>query len=178
MDYSRKKQCDDSQGGISKVYIMPFIDYLDSEITIVNNVLTVFPYNIIYDMNAVNISSNIDANDDLYDEKASFQLKKLLENDNFKPFISQDYRLIIKTNNGKIRLLGLRNGMVGSYKEEIGANRTDFNGYSFNFQNKEEQTAPYLKDLSFFAIMPIDGLLLQDGNNNTIQDSNNNIITN
>jgi len=178
MDYSRKIQCDNSQGGASKIYVMPFINYLDSQITVVNNILTVFPYNIIYDMNAANINYTVDANDDLYDEKISFQIKKLLENDNFNDFIKQDYRVIIKDNNNKIRLFGLKNGMIGSYKEEIGTNRNEFNGYSFNFQNKEEQSAPYLSDLSLFNIMPIEGLLLQDGNNNILEDGNNNEITN
>lgn len=178
MDYSRKIQCDNSQGGANKVYVMPFVNYLDSQITIVNNVLTVFPYNIIYDMNANNINYSIDAGSDLFDEKVSFQVKKLLENDKFNNFIKQDYRVIVKDNNSKIRLFGLTNGMIGSYKEDIGTNRTDFNGYSFNFQNKEEISAPYLNDLSFFNIMPIDGLLLQDGNDNILQDGNNNEITN
>lgn len=178
MDYSRKIQCNNSNGGASKIYVMPYVDYLNNQITVINNILTVFPYNIIYDLNAVNINYNIDSNDDIYNEKVSFQLKKLKETDNFESFLKRDYRIIIKDNNGKIRLLGLRTGMAGGFKQEIGTNRTDFNGYSFNFETKEEYSAPFLNDLNLFNIMPVDGLILQDGNNNNIQDGNNNNIVN
>lgn len=181
MDYSRKKQCSNSQGGNSKVYIFPFIEYLDSQIIVTNNVLTSFPYNIIYDLNANNINFESEGNDNEdinYNEKVSFSLNKLSENDNFKQFLKQDYRIIIKDNNNKIRLFGLKNGLKGGYKEESGTNRTDFNGYSFSFETKEENSAPYLTDLSLFNIMPIEGLLIQDGNDNIIQDGNDNEITN
>jgi hypothetical protein len=181
MDYSREIKCSNSQGGNVKIYLFPYVEYLDSEITVVNNVLTAFPYNIIYDMNANNINFNIDAKSDVdieYSENISFQLRKLSEKDKFKEYLQQDYRIIIKDNNGKIRLFGLQNGLFGSYKEDSGTNRNEFSGYSFSFEGKEENTAPYLTDLSLFRVMNLEGLLLQDGNNNLIQDGNNNIITN
>lgn len=178
MDYSRKIQDDNSQGGASKVYLMSFKSYLQSEITVSNNILTVFPYNIIYDMNAVNITYDIEAKEDVYNEKVSFQVKKLSKNDNFDNFIKQDYRIIVKDNLGKIRLFGLQNGMIGGFKEEIGTSKSDFYGYSFSFENKEERSAPYLNNLELFNVMPIEGLLMQDGNDNLLQDGNNNILTN
>ena len=181
MDYSRSRQCSNSQGGVSKLYIMPFVDYLESEITVVNNMLVSFPFSTIYDLNAININYNLDGKEDkdiYYDEKVSFQIKKLLETDNFREFIQQDYRIIIKDNNGKFRLLGLRNGLKGEYKEDVGTNRNEFNGDALNSRGKEKFSAPYLNDLSFFNIMPIEGLLLQDGNDNIIQDGNSNEITN
>lgn len=181
MDYSRDLKCSDSQGGASKIYLFPYVGYLDSQITVINNILTSFPYSVIYDMNAFNINYTDDASHDkdvLYNEKISFQIKKLLETDFFKEYVSQDYRLIIKDNNGKIRLFGLKNGLTGSYKEEIGTNRNEFNGYSFSFDGKEQNIAPYLNNLDLFGVMNIEGLLLQDGNDNLIQDGNNNIITN
>ena len=159
MDYSRNIQCDNSQGGVSRLYVMPWVQLLESQIVVSNNVLTSFPNTTVYKIDAENVNFNIDANDDFYDEKLSFQLKKLLETDNFKPFISQDFRVIVKTNNKKYRLLGLKNGMIGRYKEESGTNRNDFNGYSFDFQNKEEESAPYLTDLSFFNI--VDTIILR-----------------
>ena len=181
MDYSRKIQCNNSQGGASKVYIFPYISYLSSQITIENNILTDYPYNIIYDMNAVNINYTVDATENIdseYTEKISFQVKKLKETDYFDKFIQQDYRCIIKDNNNKIRIFGLTNGLKLSYKEDIGTNRTDFNGYSFSLDGKEEIKAPYLSNLDLFNVMPIEGLLIQDGNDNLIQDGNDNIITN
>lgn len=181
MDYSRNIQCDNSQGGNSKIYLFPFIDYLDSQIIVENNILVEFPYAIIYDLNAVNINFNIDVKQDKdieYSEKISFQLKKLSEVDKFKEYVSRDYRAIIHTNNNQFRLLGLKTGLIGSYKEEQGTNRSEFSGYSFSFETKEENTAPYLNDLSLFNVMPIEGLLFNDGNGNIIQDGNNNDIIN
>jgi hypothetical protein len=181
MDYSREIKCNNSQGGVKEVYVMPYVDYLDSQISVINNVLTRFPYNIIYRLNAFNINFNTDAKQDKdveYSEKISFQLKKLLESDNFKQFVSRDWRVIVKDNNSKIRMFGLRNGLIGSYKEDSGTGRADFNGYSFNFEGKEEDTAPYIYDLSIFNIMPIEGLLLENGLGVVIEDGNTNYLTN
>lgn len=155
MDYSRKKQCNNSQGGANELYVMPYLDYLDSQISVINNVLTLFPFSVIYKIDAFNINFNIDAKHDKdveYSEKISFQLKKLVESDNFKQFVSRDWRVIVKDNNSKIRIFGLRNGLIGSYKEDSGTGRADFNGYSFNFEGKEEFSAPYLADLSNYDI--------------------------
>jgi hypothetical protein len=181
MDYSRQIKCNNSQGGNSKVYLFPFVEYLDSEITVSNNILTDFPYNVIYDMNAVNINFSLDAkqdNDIEYSEKISFQLKKLSEKDKFKEYLQQDYRIIIKDNNGNIRLFGLQNGLLGSYKEESGTNRNEFSGYSFNFEGKEENSAPYLNNLDLFGVMNLDDLLITDGQGNLLTDGQDNIITN
>ena len=155
MDYSRANKCNNNQGGVNKIYLFPFVEYLDSQITVTNNILTSFPYSIIYDLNANNINFSLDGKDDkdiYYDEKISFQLKKLLETDKFKQFISKDWRVIIKDNNGKIRMFGLNNGLKGNYKEDSGTNRGEFSGYSFNFEGKEEDSAPYLNNLSGFDV--------------------------
>jgi hypothetical protein len=155
MDYSRDRRNSVLQGGAKDLYIMPYVDYLDSEITVENNILTVFPKSTIYRVVAENINISIDAKQDKdieYSEKISFQLKKLSEKDKFKEYLKQDYRIIIKDNNGKIRLFGLQNGLICSYKEESGTNRNEFSGYSFNFEGKEENSAPYLNDLSLFVV--------------------------
>ena len=130
-------------------------------------------------MNADNINFNISVKEDrdiVFEEKVSFQLKKLNEIDKFKEIVGRDWRVIVKANNGKIRMFGLRNGMIGSYNEDSGRNRTDFNGYAFNFDNKESESAPYLNDLSGFLIRPISGLFISDGQGNIIKDFNDNLI--
>ena len=155
MDYSRANKCDNSQGGNYKIYLFPYVDYLDSEIVVENNILTRFPFSVIYEVEANNINFNSDAKEDkdiLYNENISFQLKKLEETDLFKDFVAQDWRIIIKDNNNKLRLFGLKNGLKGSYKEDSGTNRTDFNGYSFSFEGKEDIAAPYLADFKYFFV--------------------------
>ena len=162
------------------MYILPYVKYLHSEIVVTNNILTTFPSSTIFDMNANNINFNIGVKEDrdiLFDEKISFQLKKLSEIDKFKEIVGRDWRVIVKGNNGKIRMFGLRNGMLGSYNEDSGTNRTDFNGYQFNFENKESESAPYLTDLTGFIVRPIEGLFLSDGQGNILQDGNDNLIT-
>ena len=113
-----------------------------------------------------------------YSQKTTFKINKITIKDNYKKFAQQDYRIIIRDNNSNYRMLGLYTGMIGKYTKETGTNRSDFNGFDFSFETKEENSAPFLKDLSFFNVMPIEGLFIQDGSNNLLQDGNNKIITN
>ena len=75
-------------------------------------------------------------------------------------------------------MLGLNTGVQGKFTKSTGGNLADFNGYNFTYDTKEEDTAPFLTDLSLFGLMPISGLRLQDGNNNNLQDGSNNLIIN
>jgi len=153
MDYTRSKKCDNNQGGSSELYIFPFQKYSRSQITVVDNMLIKFPYNEIFNLNANNISFDEECKEDgdvYYEQKVSFQLKKILKEDNFKGLSSKDFRIVTKDNNGNYRLLGLYTGLSGSFTKSTGTNRVDFNGYSFNFETKEENTAPFLNGLSLF----------------------------
>lgn len=181
MDYSRQRQCDNSQGGNNKIYLFPFVEYSRSQITVSDNILTAFPYNVIYDLGGFNITFEEDCKEDkdvYYEQKTSFQLKKILSADNFKEYASRDYRVIAKDNNGNYRMLGLFTGVSGSFTKSTGGNRSDFNGYNFSFETKEENTAPFLTDLSMFNIMPIEGLLIENGFGKIIEDGNNNELIN
>lgn len=182
MDYSRAKQCKNSNGGSSEFYVFPFIEYSRGQVSVIDNVLTVFPYNIIYNLNSNNISFKEDVEHEdggvSYTQTTSCRFSKIQSKDDYKILSEQDYRVITKDNNGNYRLIGLLNGMKGKFSKNIGVNRSDFNGFEVNFDNKEEFTAPFLNDLSFFNIMPIEGLLIEDGNNNIIEDGNTNELTN
>ena len=182
MNYSRAKQCTNSNGGNIEFYLMPYVKYSRSQITVVDNILTVFPYNIIYDLNANSISFNEDVDHEdggvSYTQSSGCKINKISSFDDYKRVAQQDYRVITKDNNGNYRLIGLFTGLIGKFKKETGTDRNSFNGFSFNFDTKEEDTAPFLNDLSFFNIMPVEGLLIEDGNNNIIEDGNNNELTN
>lgn len=149
MDYTRINNIDDSQGGAEKIYVFPFEEYSPSVISVVDNYLVSFPTCDIYELKAFNIDFNEDVSDS-YDQKISFQLKKILPTDNFKEFASSDWRIIIKDNNGNLRMLGLTTGLQGKFTKAIGTNRSDFNGYNFNFETKEEISAPFLTNLNDF----------------------------
>ena len=149
MDYTRLSSIDNSQGGISRLFMFPFVNYSQSVITVVDNFLTVFPSSNIYELKAFSISFDEDVSDS-YEQKLSFQLKKLLPTDNFKELANSDWRFIIKDNNGYFRMLGLYTGLQGTFTKSTGTNRSDFNGYNFSFDTKEIISAPFLTDLSNF----------------------------
>lgn len=152
MDYSRNIACDNSQGGNSKLYIFPFVQYAESLIDVQDNILVDFPEVTVYDLNATNINFTNEFKEDLYEQTVSFQLKKLSESDKLKGWAEKDVSIIVKDNNNNYRIFGLYTGLIGTYKEESGTNRSDFNGYSFNYSTKEEISAPYLGSLAFFNI--------------------------
>jgi hypothetical protein len=151
MDYSRLRQDDNSQGGTESIYIFEFVKYTRSQITVVNDFLTVFPATTIYKIEADSISFDEDVTDS-YEQKISFQVNKILSSDKFKNLALQDFRVIIKDNNNNLRLIGLYTGLSGNFTKTLGTNLSDFNGYNFNFTTKEENTATYLTDLSLFTI--------------------------
>ena len=153
MDYSRDKKCDDSQGGSSELYVFPFVKYSRSQVEVVDNVLIEFPYSDIYRVYCSNISFDEECKEDsdvYYEQKVSYELNKVLPSDKMKDLASIDFRIIIKDNNNRYRLLGLYTGLSGTFTKSTGTNRADFNGFSFSFSTKEENTAPFLNSLDLF----------------------------
>jgi len=148
--YSRTIQSDNSQGGANQLYVLPYVEISESNITIADNFLTTFPQSTIYDLNASDISFE-ESVSEFYEQKVSFKLKKLLAADQLKDLAKKDFRIIIKDNNSNYRLLGLYTGLEGKFTKSIGTNRSDFNGYNFNFETKEEQTAPFISTSNFSA---------------------------
>lgn len=151
MDYSRARQPDNNQGGSELIYILPFVEYNNSEITVVENFITVFPTSTIYQVGVDNISFDEDV-DESYNQKLTYQINKILPTDNFKNYSKIDFRFILKDNNGNLRMLGAFTGMSGKFTKSTGASMSDYNGYNFTFETKEENTAPFLTDLSIFEI--------------------------
>ena len=147
-NYSRAIQSDNSQGGAKQLYVFPYIEISESNITIADNFLTSFPVSIIYDLNASDITFE-ESVSEFYEQKVSFKLKKLLAADQLKDLAKKDFRIIIKDNNSDLRLLGLYTGLEGKFTKSIGASRSAFNGYNFNFETKEEQTAPFISTSTF-----------------------------
>jgi len=175
---SRDKQCDNNYGGISEIYVFEFNKIPRSQIKVVDNILTLFPYTIIYNLNAnqVNFSEPVDEEGGgvVYTQSGSFQLKKILNTDNYKQFVAKDWRIIIKDNNGYYRLIGLETGVKIKFTKDTGTNLADFNGFKFSFETKEENTAPFLNNLNGFSIN--DFPLWVDDNIDFIVDTNDNKI--
>ena len=172
MAINRTEKCTDNYGGVSDLYIFEYINYSRSLIKVTDNFLVTFPFSVIYDLNSLQVSftesPTIEDGGVSFAQSGSLQLNKILATDNFKSFLEKEWRLIIKDNNGNHRLIGLETGLKLKYTKETGTNLADFNGFKFSFETKEENTAPFITDLSGFSIDEFP--LLTDGLGNNIQD--------
>jgi hypothetical protein len=175
---NRTEKCTDNHGGISDLYIFEYVKYSRSQVKVTNNFITRFPSSIVYDLNALQVNftetPTMEEGGVSFAQSGAFQLNKILSTDSFKSFIEKEWRVIIKDNNENLRLAGLDTGLKIKYTKETGINLPDFNGFKFNFETKEEDSAPFLTDLTGFYINEYP--TLSDGNGNTIEDGNTNEI--
>ena len=178
MAINRTEKCTDNHGGISDLYIFEYRDYARSKIKVTDNYLVTFPFSIIYDLNALQVnfteSPTMEDGGVSFAQSGAFQLNKVLPTDSFKSFIEKEWRVIIRDNNNNLRLIGLNTGLKIKYTKEMGTNLADFNGFKFSFETKEEDSAPFLTDLTGLYINEYPSL--SDGNGNTIEDGNTNEI--
>tara|TARA_R110000850_G_scaffold226375_1_gene351627 strand:+ start:117 stop:776 length:660 start_codon:yes stop_codon:yes gene_type:complete len=153
----RSDKYTDNVGGNSELYIFKYVDYMRSQIKVTNNILVTFPTTVVYNLNSsgITFNENVDEEDGgvVFSQSGSYELKKILALDSYKEFVANDWRVIIKDNNGNYRLIGLETGLKIKYTKENGANLSDFNGFKFSFETKEENTAPFLYNLNSFNII-------------------------
>ena len=148
------KVCKDSKGGISKVYLFPYVKYNRSSIKVNNLVLSEFPATQIFEFSAV-LNSNLDqkmTDEDggkYYTQSISLQFQGIKDKFTFQKLLKKDYRLIIKDNNGNLRLLGAYNGLeCESLDVDAGSSKNSFSGLTVSFNGKEINEALFVKDLS------------------------------
>ena len=165
MAISRDIECDNIHGGIAEFYIFEYVKYARSQVTVENNYLTLFPFVAIYNLNSIEqtFTETVDSEDGgtTFTQSGGFQLNKILPTDNYKQFVDRDWRIIIKDNNGFYRLIGLETGLKLKHTKETGSAIGQFNGFKFTFDTKEENTAPYLNDLSGFIVIETPTIGLQ-----------------
>tara|TARA_R110000850_G_scaffold171880_1_gene297203 strand:+ start:782 stop:1330 length:549 start_codon:yes stop_codon:yes gene_type:complete len=175
---NRDALCTDNVGGSSDIYIFEYVKYARSLIKVTDNILVTFPYSVVHDLNALQIgfSEKVDEEDGgvTYSQSGNFDLIRVLPTDSYKDFAAKDWRIIIKDNNGNYRLIGLDTGVKLKFSKENGTNLSDFNGFKFTFETKEENTAPFMSNLTGFFINEYPNL--GDENGNEIIDNNNNNI--
>ena len=158
----KREDCSNNYGGVSEIYVFEYKDYARSQIKIVNNFLTTFPFSSIYDLGALQFnfteSATLEDGGVSFSQSGSFQLNKIMSTDTFRLFLDKNWRVIIKDNNDNYRFLGLETGLKMKYTKEVGTNLSDFNGFKFSFETKEEDSAPFLSDLSNYNIIGTDAL--------------------
>ena len=162
---NRLQKCKNNLGGVNEFYIFEWEKYNRSQIIVEENILQQFPSTTIFNLNGKNITftESIDEEEGgvFYSQTGGFELQKLQKWDNYKKFAQKDWRIILKDRNGNYRLIGLQNGVKIKFTKETGNAISDFNGFKFTFENKEEETAPFFYDLNAFFDVYINPLALQ-----------------
>ena len=165
----RVKNCKDSIGGVSKVYLFPFVSYARSLIVYSDLVLSSFPDTNIYEFEVSNnpIFRNGPQENDggkYYTEDLNLEFVGIELYDEFEKFLEQDFRAIILDRNGIYRLLGAFNGLVcENIEKTTGDNKSSFRGYKLAFTGQEERPALFLNDLNLFTVIENNFLATENG---------------
>lgn len=154
IDIGYTRKCKDSQGGVSEVYLFPYVEYSNPEIVTNGNILTSFPDTTIYKFESNNTPNAIepqeqDAGGKYFNQSISLDLQYKDDFENIIKLLKKDYRLIFKDNNGKYRIFGLYNGVsCDSLEYTTGNGKSDFNGFKLSFNGKEEKQSFFINNLS------------------------------
>lgn len=144
--------CKNGIGGLSKVYLFPYVKYLRSEIILNNNVLITYPDTTIYEFELNNDPSLTQSQSEENGSKFfDLSITLELENENpntFKSILNKDYNIIVKDRNNNFRFLGNRNGLeCTSLDFTTGSGKQDFSGVKLEFDGKEEKEAWFINNL-------------------------------
>jgi len=155
----RKNPCNDNSGGVKRVYLFNYFDYLYNEIVGTKGVeLTAFPTTKIHPFECVNASFDENINNDAdgvsIDQTLSFTLlnQDLLTTNQLHDLTKIDLRYVVEYNNGNYRIGGLFNGAnITELKAVSGGSKNSLNGYQITIKSEEEYLAAFL-DISIFII--------------------------
>lgn len=174
----KNKSCKTRIGGVSYFYLFPFIKYSRSQIVRSGLTLTSFPTTPVLKYYGVNLSfTDSQSTEDggkFFNESFSADLIGLETNSELPKIIKGDYRLIVKDNNGRFRLLGAYNGLSSELNATTGGGQAEFSGYSMTFEGIEREQALYIDNLNDAGFSTeTDNYIFQDGNNYILQENNN-----
>ena len=147
----RNRVCKDSQGGIKRIYLFPFVKYSRSQIQLNNNVLISFPSTEVFEFEVVGdlgVTQAMSENDGgkFFDISFEVLIDGHLE---INKFLKKDFRAVILDRLGNYRLLGCFNGLTcNSVNKTTGSGKSDFNGFKLSFEGQEIKEAPFFYDLN------------------------------
>jgi len=160
-----------AQGGVDTVYLFAFSDYNFSQITTVEQELTVFPATTLYDVystvtNYTETSEPI-GGDVAWNQTLTLQFPRTAKTSQIFKLAEKDYRAIYIDRIGNIRILGLWNGLEGVITNETGTEKPELNGYRVTFSGQEDNQAYFLNDIEDvgFIINTITNFVYIDGCN-------------
>lgn len=166
----RERVCKDSQGGVSKVWLLPYKKHPRSEVRVVDSVLTLFPssdYYLFETYNEVSVTQGMQENDGGKFVNYSLTLN-IDDHEQIREMINFEYRAVVNDRIGNYIMLGLTNGLqIESINKPTGISKSDFNGYEITLSGIEEFTAPYLTNIT-----DLDGaFLLQETGDYLLQEN-------
>ena len=148
---SRRKQL---QGGLDKIWILPYVEYSRRDFTIVKNVLKLYPNTTAYqyDVNTSSYEQTLEEDPRAglyYRQKLSFTISGVQNSSELWKLTRKRFRVIVKDRLGTYRMLGLFNGVETTSKTSTGANKTDMNGYSMECDAMESDDISYMAEACF-----------------------------
>ncbi len=153
IESGRLKVCKNSLGGISKLWLFPFVNYSRSQIVVNGNILTTFPTTTIYRFNfngdpSPNETQTENEGGKFYELSLSFNLAKSTDSFNIEKLIKKDYRLIFQDRNGLYRIFGLYTGMIcENITYTTGGGKSELNGFTIDFTGQEEKGSFFINNL-------------------------------
>lgn len=168
----------DLLGGVKTIYLLPYVKYLRSQMTIVDQKLTAFPGSDIYKVysSGSNFTDTpeIEGGAVFFNQSFTFDVLKTEEASQVYTLLKQKYRAIMQDNNGNWRMIGLFNGLDTTYSNSTGADLSEFNGYRVTMEGKEDRQAIYMNGITpGMTPTQVDNFIFQDGNNFVFQDNKN-----
>ena len=155
------KTCSDRQGGVSKLYLFPYIKYSKSLNLVQDQKVVTFPSTVIYEYEAEGISfsesTSLKNGGVEWTQKLDFTITEANVSSEVYKLLNKDYSAIILDRNGNYRFIGMRNGAETSVKASTGTSKSDLNGYNVSLTAKEDNQAYYvpLFDSLFTVVVPV-----------------------
>jgi hypothetical protein len=159
------KTCKNRQGGISKLYLFPYVKHSKSlNLTIDQEVVT-FPFTNAFLYEAQNIvfteSTSIQNGGIEWTQKLDFTIPEADENSEVYKLANKDYSAVVLDRNGKYRFIGMRNGGEVTVNAVSGTLRSDMNGFNISLNAKEDNQAYYIPTFEtiFNVVTPLEFIL-------------------
>jgi len=177
-----ERHCKTLQGGISKIYIFPFVEYSRTQINFVGQSIIDFPSRTVFEIDATGMSysetSSVDKGNIEWSQTVSFKVPETTSSSEIYKLLNKDYFVITLDNIGNYRIIGLWNGAESSIQDGSGSSKSEMNGYSVTIKAKEDNQAYYIDDFESiftphtkggYVFNPytnaVENYLFQDGNN-------------
>lgn len=150
-------KCKDTQGGIKRAYLLPYVEYNEILVQSVAMTLTVFPSSTVYKYECegnYTQTSQQEKGAISWNHTVNLQLSKMYGLDlDINAFLRNDWRVIVETNNNQLIIFGVDNGMVCNSSNATGTNKNEFNGFEITFTGKEDKAGLLIDELGdFFTV--------------------------